>query len=329
VADLPIEPKGSPPGVLADSDWSAIVKSVIWTMLTAVVAAALTAGLDVLINQIMPDLQDKLSLDATLFALLMTVLHALRKAVQAYITDTRTIKVLAMLAVLVGAASTQAADWTGTIKGVEPGVKYSFTLGADGNPVIVPLPVVTVGVNPNPLPIPDPAPGPTQLEKDIEAEAKAALAAGGTPTTGAAFCEVFYIVSGAVADGTIPPEQAIGMANVATKAVMTKATDSVRWVAFELKVRNELINGDAQGKWKTKDDFAGALRQISNGLSKATGYTPVGAKALLAFDVSTPAKMAAARKANGILDTINLAQLMDFIRFVMDLLKIFFPTLLP
>jgi hypothetical protein len=41
--------------------------------------------------------------------------------------------------------------------------------------------------------------------------------------------------------------------------------------------------------------------------------------------VSTPTKLAAAVKSNGILDGIDLAQLIELIKFIMELFKLFAP----
>ena len=68
---------GTPPFQLSTVDW----KSIGWTLGTAALAAVLTVAAD----SIMPDLKEKGIIDATLFTLLTTGLHALRK----YVTDTR------------------------------------------------------------------------------------------------------------------------------------------------------------------------------------------------------------------------------------------------
>ena len=68
---------GSPPGSLSPYDW----RSILWTLGTAALAAALTAAADI----VLPDLSHRGLIDGTLFTVLTTLLHGARK----YVTDTR------------------------------------------------------------------------------------------------------------------------------------------------------------------------------------------------------------------------------------------------
>lgn len=69
--------QGSPPFALSAVDY----KSILWTLGTAAIAAALT----VLADSVLPEFQAKGLIDASLFTVLTTVLHAARK----YISNTQ------------------------------------------------------------------------------------------------------------------------------------------------------------------------------------------------------------------------------------------------
>lgn len=193
---------------------------------------------------------------------------------------------------------------------------------------IRPLKTLTWGSNPSPPTVPptNPPPGnnPTPFELEIETQARNAIQLGGSLTTGAGFSEVYAIVSDGVSKGTIDHTRCLEAVNLGTAAILSRSADGAKWSTFELTTRNALQTLDARGNFKTKDDYAAALKQVSNGISRATGHKPMGAK-LLTLDVSTPAKMAAAVKANGILDGIDFEKLMELILFIVELFKLFAP----
>lgn len=225
------------------------------------------------------------------------------------------------LAVIGLASASRAADVAVLVDDAKPGT-YLLTVGADGSISVNPIRVVRPGGQPSPSP--QPLPEPSAFEAEVERQAKAALSEGGTLTTGAGLAEVYSVASSGVADNSIDHTKSIAFVGAGSAFVLSKSPDALKWAAFDNHVRNALHVLDSQGALRTKDDYANVLKSVANGLSRATGHKPLG-KAFLVLDLSTTARQAAVRKANGILDGIDLVKLMEFIKFLVELFKLFAP----
>lgn len=220
-------------------------------------------------------------------------------------------------------ASADNLDTAGVPKGT-----YLLTIG-DGGKVLSVSPIQVTRmvdlITGGPIvPPTTPPPGvPSSLEAEAEAQTKAAMAAGGSITTAAAFCESYFLVASGVTQEppTIDHKRSLEAANFGAKFILINAPDSAKWTTFELFVRNKLQVLDGQGAFQTKSDYAGALKAVSAGITRATGYKPAG-KALLDRDYSSPAR----RVAAGILDGINLEKLMEWIDFIIKLFQMFKPA---
>jgi hypothetical protein len=196
----------------------------------------------------------------------------------------------------------------------KPGT-YLVTVGADKSVSANPIRVVRPGANPSPPPTSPPTspPGsPSPFELEVERITKETLAKGGTATTGAALSSVYSLVADEVLAGRIAPNNALPAIKAATDLVMSKQADGAAWATWRQSVGDALTILNQQGQLGTRDQVWAALRQIANGLNRATG-----------FSHSPQALPKLAAPANGILDGVNLQQLMELIKLIVELLKLF------
>lgn len=193
-----------------------------------------------------------------------------------------------------------------------PGQSYTVTTDGKGGAIVVPLAGV---VDPTDLPDPpDPPTGPvlTPFEKEIQSQTKAVLDKGGTKTTGAALSEVYSRVSAGVANGTVDHAQALAAVKAGSNLVLAEMPDSALWATWRTSVGESLTKLQQDGDLTTKAQYASALRQVANGLNAATGYTNAAQKAV-----------ATGEPGKGILDGIDIAKIIELIKLIMELLKLF------
>jgi hypothetical protein len=304
---------GSPPLSLASIDW----KSIGWTLLTAAIAATLTA----LVDSVLPDLKERGVIDGALFTMLTTLLHGLRK----FLTDTRILRVLLVGLLLLPAGHLQADEVAVMIDGNKPG-SYLLTVAVDGSVTVNPIRVVRPGQTPTPPDKPD-QPPPTPFELEVERVTNTALAAGASKVTAAALSSVYSLVSVEVAEGRITPANALPAVSAATNAVLAAQADRATWSPWRTSVSGALTTLAQQGALSTKEQYASALKQIATGINSATGVTvdpsdalkqPTSERAIRAIQASLER-----RGQLGILDGIDLAKLIELIKLVMELLKLF------
>lgn len=218
--------------------------------------------------------------------------------------------ILLLLVVPALAADPVMIDTTG----VSAGTTFLLTVNADGTVTIRPLAqaikLSSLGGTPAPNPTPDPSPTPFSAE--IEKQTAAAIAAGGTKTTAAALSSVYSIIASGVSDGTIPPVSALPAVKLATDTVLAAQADSAKWLAWRTSVGGALETLRQQGALSTKEQYASAFMQVSAGARKAAGFRhdPV------ALSKTDP-------KGQGILDGIDFAKLIELIKLILELLKIF------
>ena len=305
---------GSKPFSLADIDW----RSIGWTLATAAAAAVLTAVID----SVLPDLQEQGVIDGVLFTLLTTILHAARK----FLTDTRVIVGLIAVGLLLlppGRAGAQELVLTNLTKGTH---YLKVHVADDGRITVAPMPSIPLGPAPAPVPIPTPNPNPTPppapspFEAEVERITRAALTSGGSLTTGAALSSVYSLVADGVANGTITTANALPAVKAATDAVLATQADRASWANWRVSLGDALTTLQASGALSTPKQFSDALRSIATGLNRATGFKgPAAAVAKLEpGNVTLPQAL-----AYGILDGIDLAKLIELIKLIVELLKIF------
>jgi len=198
----------------------------------------------------------------------------------------------------------------------------SITVAADGTVSARPLRTVTVGggpVNPNPPVDPDPM---AEFIEEIRKATADALALGGSKTSGAALSAVYSLVGSGVADGSIAPGVAFTAVRAASDKVLAGQPDKDKWTVFRTRVSNSLNALKADGLLETKEQVSGILANIAKGIDKATGQS-LDAKALGRATKGEAGAYDTDGKADGILDGIDLAKLIELIKLIIELLKIF------
>lgn len=294
---------GSPAGALSSLDW----KSIGWTLATAAVAAVLT----VLIDSVLPDLENKGKIDAGIAALLVTVLHGLRK----WLTDTRVKTIALMLAVgfCLSCATASAADPVTIDVSHLPDGEYPATLTVKGGQVVDARPLRSIKFGgPTSPPTAPPPVNPSAFSLEVQKQAQAALDSGATKTTGAAISSVYSLVSDGVADGSISTDKVWEALKQATDLVVNTQPDKDKWTKFRADLSTAVTALRNEGKLGTKEQIAAALKDVSVGLNLATGFKG-NPRALASIDPRTA----------GILDGIDIAKLIELIKIVLELLKAF------
>lgn len=173
------------------------------------------------------------------------------------------------------------------------------------------------GGQPSPPNVPptNPPPGnPSPFEAEIERMTRDVLSKGGTQTTGAALSSVYSLVADEVLAGRIEPASALPAIKAGTNLVLAKQADAAAWAGWRTSVGDALT----QLPLDTKEQMWSAIRQVANGLNRATGFN-VSPAELVSWG---PGRLAI-EKADGILDGIDLAKLVELIKAVMELIKLF------
>ena len=231
-------------------------------------------------------------------------------------------RILALLLLL-----TPAVAWAEPfVLDLPPGVhNLSITVAADGTVSARPLRTVTVGgkptdpVDPDPV---DPTPDLTGFAAEVKLQTSVVIQAGGSRTTGAALSAVYGLVGEGVEDGSIPIANAFTAVKAGSDAVLAKQADGAKWTAWRATMSKALSDLHTAGKLGTAKQIASTFAAISKGIDQATGSSleprliakiPAGAE--FAFDTDG--------KADGILDGINLRELIALIKEIIDILKAF------
>lgn len=217
----------------------------------------------------------------------------------------------AILALLLAISSAAAQEPLTVLDltNAKPGA-YMLTIDAAGGISMRPLRVIPFGKpsQPNPPPPSDLKP----FEQAISKLTKQALDNGGSKTTGAGLASVYSLVSAGVADGSIALDKTWDAIKKASDAVIAIQGDGVKWSAFRDELGKALTQLSTDGSLTTKAQVAAALQSIANGMNDATGFS------------GNPAEVAKLDPATaGVLDGIDLAKLIELIKLVMELLKLF------
>jgi hypothetical protein len=194
----------------------------------------------------------------------------------------------------------------------------TITVAADGTVSARPLRTVTVGPTKPPPVDPDPDP----FVEEVRKQTAAVIAAGGSRTTGAALSAVYSLVSGGVADGSIAPDNAFSATKAGTDAIMAAQADRDKWTKWRADISTALNTLQGQGLLTTKEQIAAVLGDISKGLDKATGNT-LEPRAVAKIQPGAEFAFDKDGKADGILDGIDLAKLIELIKLIVELLKLF------
>lgn len=222
---------------------------------------------------------------------------------------------LLLIGVLLCSPAIASAQTVLDTTGVAPGSTFLLTVNADGTVTIRPTQVVRL-ITGTPAPPPPTNPPATPLTAEVERQTQAAIAAGGSKTTAAGLSAVYSLVAGAVADGSIPPDSALAAIKAATDTVLANQADAAKWAAWRTSVGGALEALRQQGQLTTKEQYAAVLGQIASGAKRASG---------LAHEPRDLVVMGprAAELGYGLFENIDIARLIELIKLVMELLKLF------
>ncbi len=194
---------------------------------------------------------------------------------------------------------------------------YLVTVGADGSVSVNPIRIVRPGA-PIPAPVPTPDPGsPTAFSKAVQGITKTALDSGATPTTAAALSSVYSLVSSGVKDGSIPETVALPAIKAATDTVMLNVADRDKWAKWRTDLSLALETLKQQGVLK----IPSALDEVAKGIDLAIGRS-IDPKQLVGLTAAQQIGLASSDK---LFENIDLAKLIELIRLIIELLKIFRP----
>ena len=224
------------------------------------------------------------------------------------------------------AAPALADDVTVKLRGIQKGKSYEVKYNQDGSITMLEIREVSVGGGSpptNPPPTDPDEPADKELIENIRLLTVKALDQGGTKTTGAALSSVYSLVSKGVRNETIKPAQVRDKISDTIDAVMTFQADHRAWEQWRTWVSEMLATGEQRGSLQTADDWADVCELISQGLDKATGFNAATAEELVKLKGNREAQLAydTDGKADGILDGINLDQIIRLIELIMRLLE--------
>lgn len=202
----------------------------------------------------------------------------------------------------------QAEDFTRKFTGLERGKSYELTVGLDGVLALVPLEEVAVGGKPKPPPV-DPA---DPFVEEVRKQTAAVIAAGGSKTTAAGLSAVYSLVADGVAEGGLDATKSFEAVKTASDMILGSQPDGAKWATFRSDVGKALTALRDGGKLNTKAEIVKAFREIAAGMNLATGFHG-DPRSLAGIDPRTA----------GVLDGINLARIIELIKLVMELLKLF------
>ncbi len=286
------------------------IKSILWTLLFAIITAVLTA----LIDSVLPEMQAKGIIDASIAVLIITGLKALQK----YVTDTRPLIWLMALSLVAFSSSAFAQNTTIDSTGVAAGSRYILTVNVDGTVSVSPTQVVKLSDLPtSPGPGPNPPPpgplAPTVALSKLLAE-QALAKPGATKQTGAGLSAVYSAVSREINTGGLDPKLATAAIAMGANEVFKKAApaDKAAWEVYTTSITRALSESSVNGDLATTGRWVATLDEFHRGIDLATGFT-VEVTAL----ASTNPDMA------GILDGIDLKQLIELIKLVLEIIKAF------
>jgi hypothetical protein len=177
-----------------------------------------------------------------------------------------------------------------------------------------PLTLLVLGT-PNPNPNPNPNPGPlSPFATEIQRLTKAAIAKGGTETTGAGISSVYSLAADGIDAGTLDVSVAPDAVRRGTTAVVNLQKEQAAWAEFSTALDDTITTLRAKGDLKTKAQFSATFRDVAKGMDSATGFSG---------KPSTVVKLDPTKA--GILGNIDLAKLIELIKLIMELFKLFAP----
>lgn len=158
----------------------------------------------------------------------------------------------------------------------------------------------------------DPPTSPAGLQAVASKQVTDAIKAGGTSTTAAAISSVYSIVADSVAEGKTTPENALPAVNFLLSGLLPTQADSAKWATFQTELGKAFDTLRQDGVLKTKEQYAKAFKDVAAGINTAIGFNG----SLTAPDQQLDPNA-------GILDKIDMAKLMELIKFLLEIWKLF------
>lgn len=197
--------------------------------------------------------------------------------------------------------------------------EYYLKVDAAGNVTIRPMRLIKVGT-----PQPPDNPDSSAFTREVASLTKSALDSGGKPTTAVAIASVYSLVADGVDSDNIGLNQWADLTKTATDAVLNKQADGVKWTEFRQRLGAALTALQAQGLLDSKKEVVDALREVSQGIKNGAGAANWNLRDVASLDRAGRDRWDREDgKADGILDGIDLAQLIELIKLIMELLKLF------
>lgn len=223
------------------------------------------------------------------------------------------------LLLIIFTTSISAADYNFTIQN---GKYYLTTKGPNG-PIFKEVTVEIMNLdnsvpnpptNPNP---PNPSPNPTEptdpFELKIAQLTEQVIKNGGTKTTAAGLSSAYSIVADNILSGEIPFDKALTIIPVVTNRVLRDETDKNKWITWKSDISKALQTLQQEGHLSTKEKFASTLKSVCRGMDYVSGFNG---------DTKRPAELHS-KKSAGILGNIDIERLIEIIKFIMELIKLF------
>lgn len=203
--------------------------------------------------------------------------------------------------------------------------RLKIVVDAAGKVTVTPLTTVDMGGGggggPGPV-IPPPVDPPvdSQLKKTTTMLTQTAIVSGGTLQTATTLYHVVKTVRDKVNDGTVPIESVFGEQGAVKQSldlVLDSVPDGDRWVAWRTGVGNELGKMQTNNQLNTKAQIVGAFTDIINGLQSVVA-SAIEEEQRQARQTGKPIK-----EGEGILDNINIEQIIKLVELIIRLLEAF------
>lgn len=193
---------------------------------------------------------------------------------------------------------------------------YQVSKDATGKPIYTPVNVVIMNLDTPSNPIIPPVGAATPFEIQISLLTTQALSSGGTPTTATGIATVYKLVADSVADGSIPTDKALSAVSLGTSQVLIPQSDRTSWTVFRTTLAGTFDTLRQDGSLQTKEQYTKVFREVSNGINSVTGFN----------GSTTEPGLSQASPNAGLFGNIDIAKIMEFIKMLIELFKMFKPV---
>lgn len=233
-------------------------------------------------------------------------------------------KVITLALCLLVATATAAEPAILDTSGVADGKYYYEIVIANGEVTSLRPLTKVLRLSGNPVPPSDPDPGPDTLPTKVKVLTTTALQSGATPTTALGLASVYSFVGDEVRAGKVPHLSSLQLIKSTTDAVLLTQADGAKWTTWRTEIGNLIALLQQQQKLQTKENYADMLSNISDGLKRAVANTAgVDNYQAALSEINTLIAKRDPNVPSNFLGGIDIAKLMELIRLIMELIKIF------